>query len=244
MIGTSNLKLLEEMFKTGDFVGVAQMGSSDGEGGVAGRSSFSKIPVFDDLVEGKFSGQAKEAFNFWTKLNQMDKWYALPAGTPPEIVDAYRKAYDKVIKDPDFLKSAHVQFSEDFRPMKGPVVTELVKTTAYPKKEVMSFIENMKVKNGLPAQPLSDEELAKMAKEKGLAGKESSVQTVLKEVNNGGREIVFDVKGKKQSADVSGSRTKVMIAGKKANRKELKPGLKCKVSYPGDKQEASSITCQ
>ena len=244
MIGTSNLKLLEEMFKTGDYVGVAQMGSSDGSGGVEGRSSFAKVPVFDDLVEGKFSGQAKEAFEFWTKLNQMDKWYALPAGTPSTIIDTYRAAFDKATKDPEFLKSARIQFSEDFTPLPGTMVSKLISTTAYPKKEITAFIEGMKAKNGLPAQPLSDEELAKLAQEKGLAGKMASVQTTLKDVKNGGRAIVFEVKGKSQSADVSSSRTQITIAGKKASRKELKPGLQCKVSYPGDKQEAATIACQ
>lgn len=243
MIGTSNLTLLKEMFKTGEYQGVAQMGSLNEKGEVEGRSDFSNVPVFDDLIEGKLTGQAKDSFEFWTMLNQLDKWYALPPNTPAEIVAAYRQAYDKLIKDPEFLKNAHLQFSEDFSPMKGEVVQKLVSKTAYPPIELTDYIEQMKVKNGLPAEPLSDEELAKLAKEKGF-DKMPSVQTTLKQVENGGRSILFMVDGKEQSADVSSSRTQITIAGQKADRKALKAGLVCEVSYPGDKQEASAIACK
>lgn len=243
MIGTSNLTLLQEMFKTGNFVGVAQMGDSDTSGDVAGRSAFSDIPVFDKLVEGKFTGQAADSFEFWTLLNQMDKWYALPPNTPADVAQVYRTAYEKSIADPEFLKAAHIQFSEDFTPMKGDLVQRLVEKTSYPSKELIGFIEQMKSKNGLPAEALSDEEIAALAKEKGL-DKMPSVQTTLKAVGEGGRDILFDADGQEHKADVSNSRTEVMIAGKKVDRKDLKPGLSCEVSYPGDKQEATIVTCK
>lgn len=243
MIGTSNLKLLQDMFKTGEFQGVAQMGDSDATGDVAGRSDFAHIPVFDKLIEGKLTGQAAASFEFWTMLNQMDKWYALPPGTPAEIIETYRTAYDQVIKDPEFLKNAHLQFSEDFMPMKGDLVQRLVEKTSYPDKQLTSFIEQMKVKNGLPAEGLSDEQLAALAKEKGL-DKMPSVHTTLKQVGNEGRDILFEVDGKEHKADVSSSRTQITIAGKKAERKQLKPGLACEVSYPGDKQQATAIVCK
>lgn len=243
MIGTSNLKLLKEMFKTGEYQGVAQMGTPNDDGKVEGRSDFANVPVFDDLVEGKLTGNAKNSFEFWTMQNQMDKWYALPPGTPAEVLQAYRTAYNKVIKDPEFLKNAYLQFSEDFKPMRGELVQKLVAKTSYPAKELTDFIEGMKVKNGLPAESLSDEQLAVLAKEKGL-DKMPSVKTILKQVGNGGRDIMFMVDGKEHSADVSSSRTKITIADKTAARKDLKAGLSCEVSYPGDKQEATAIKCQ
>lgn len=243
MIGTSNLTLLKEMFKTGEFKGVAQMGDSVASGEVAGRSDFADVPVFDKLVEGKLTGLAKDAFEFWNLLNMVDKWYALPPNTPAEIVNIYQTAWDKMTHDPDFIKNAHLQFSEDFLPMKGPFMQNLVEKTSYPAKELTGFIESMKVKNGLPAEPLTDEQLAALAKEKGL-DKMPSVQVTLKQVGDGGRNVVFDVSGKEHTAEISGSRTQISIAGNKADRKELKPGLACEVAYPGDKQEASNIACK
>jgi hypothetical protein len=71
-----------------------------------------------------------------------------------------------------------------------------------------------------------------------------ATQTTLKAVKEGGRSIEFEVDGKTQSADVSSSRTHITIAGKKAERKALKAGLVCEVAYPGDKQEATAITCK
>jgi hypothetical protein len=231
------------MFKTGEFKGVAQMGDSVASGEVAGRSDFADVPVFDKLIEGKLTGLAKDSFEFWNMLNMVDKWYALPPNTPAEIVATYRAADDKAIADPEFLKNAHLQFSEDFLPMKGTFMQTLVDKTAYPAKELTGFIESMKVKNGLPAEPLSDEQLAALAKEKGL-DKMPSVQATLKQVGDGGRSVQFEVGGKEQTAEVSSSRTQISIAGKKAERKELKAGLVCEVSYPGDKQEASAIACK
>jgi tripartite-type tricarboxylate transporter receptor subunit TctC len=244
MIGTSNLTLLKEMFKTGEFKGVAQMGDSVATGGeVTGRSDFADVPVFDKLVEGKLTGLAKDSFEFWNLLNMVDKWYALPASTPADIVKAYQTAWDQLTKDPDFIKNAHLQFSEDFLPMKGSYMQTLVEKTSYPNKELTGFIESMKVKNGLPAEPLSDEQLAALAKQKGL-DKMPSVQATLQKVGDGGRDIMFEVDGKQHTAEVSSSRTQISIAGNKAARKDLKAGLVCDVSYPGDKQEASSITCK
>lgn len=243
MIGTSNLTLLKEMFKTGELQGVAQMGDSVASGEVAGRSDFANVPVFDKLVEGKLTGLAKDSFEFWNLLNMVDKWYALPPGTPKDVVAAYQTAWDKLTADPEFMKNAHLQFSEDFLPMKGPFMQNLVSKTAYPAKELTGFIESMKVKNGLPAEPLSDEQLAALAKEKGL-DKMPSVQTTLKAVADGGRAITFVADGKEQNAEVSSSRTQISIAGNKAERKDLKAGLACEVSYPGDKQEASAIVCK
>ena len=243
MTGTSNLKLLQEMLRSGKFKGVAQMGTPGADGEVKGRSDFPDVPVFDDLVEGKFKGVAKEAFEFWTMQNQMDKWYALPPGASPEILAAYRQAYDKVIKDKDFLKNAYVQFSEDFSPLRGPFVEKLVAKTSYPPKKITDFIDQMKLKNDLPTESLSDEEIAALAKKMGF-DKMPSIKTTLKAVENGGRGVTFVADGKEHTAEISGSRTKVTIAGKEAKRAALKPGLQCEVSYPGDGQEATAIACR
>lgn len=77
-----------------------------------------------------------------------------------------------------------------------------------------------------------------------VAPKATSVDTKIGEVINGGRKIAFDVKGKKITASVSGSRTKITVGGKKGKRQSLKAGMDCKVSYAGDGGEAKSIDCK
>jgi tripartite-type tricarboxylate transporter receptor subunit TctC len=244
MMGTSNLSLLKEMFATGDFVGLAQLGGGEGGANDEARSGFENIPPFPKMMEGKTSGLPQEAFEFWTALNDIDKWYALPPGTPKEVVDTYRAAWGKMMKDPDFLKQGRTLFSEDFQPMPGEKQQELVQRTAYPRTEIVAYMDELKIKHGLPAEPLTDEELAKMAKEKGLDKADvPAVKAKLTAVGSGGREIEFSVDGSVKKLDVSSSRTNVTIAGQKVPRDQLKPGMECSIEFMGDAKEANGVRC-
>ena len=246
MMGTSNLFILKDLFASGEFVGVAQLGAGASVGDdVSQRSEFGKIPTFISLVQGKLRGLPAETFDFWTALNDMDKWYALPPGTPQEIVDIYRAAWDKMVADPEFIKQGKQLFSADFAPVSGAIITQHVSKTAYPKPEIVSFMDQLKAKNGLPAEPLSEEELAALAKAKGLDKAEiPSVQAVLLSVGDGGRDIEFPVSGSNRKIDVSNSRTKVNIAGQKATRAELKAGMSCTIEFMDGAKEANGIACK
>src|SRR5262249_38980158 len=80
MMATSNLALLREMFATGKFVAVTQLGDVR-DGQTAERSGFERVPAFPKMAIEKATGLAKETFEFWCDLNALDKWYALPPGT-------------------------------------------------------------------------------------------------------------------------------------------------------------------
>jgi tripartite-type tricarboxylate transporter receptor subunit TctC len=245
MMGTSNLSLLSEMFATGEFVGVAQLGDQQDAGNFAQRTNFENIPTFPSLVKSKASGLSGEAFEFWNSLNDLDKWYALPPGTPKDVVEAYRTAWGKAIKDPEFIKQGKILFSEDFSPVSGAEIAEIVGKTAYPKKEIVSYMEEVKVKHGLPAEALSDEELAALAKAKGLDKAEiPAIQAVILKVGDGGRDVEFKVGDAAKKVDISDKRTKVTISGKKADRAELKAGLNCSIEYLADAKEANGIDCK
>ena len=245
MTGTSNLNMLKDMFATGEFAGVARLGGGANVGEDAAMpSAFGQIPTFDALVKGKLSGLPGHAFEFWNALNDMDKWYALPPGTPKEILDSYRAAWDKMAADPDFIRQGKLLFSADFKPVGGQHIAEMVQKTAYPKADVVAFMEQLKTKNGLPAEPLSDEERAVLAKAKGFNKMEvPSVKAVLLAVGDGGRDIEFAVGGTNKKIDVSSSRTAVNIAGKKVGRAELKPGVTCTIEFVDGSNEANAITC-
>jgi hypothetical protein len=245
MMGTSNWQLLKEMYDTGGFVGVAQLGGGNADSDqIEKRTEFQKVPTFNTLVEGKVSGLTKRAFDFWTALNDIDKWYALPPNTPPEIVKAYRDAWAKMVKDPEFIRLGKLQFSADFEPIPGDKQQQMINITAYPDPEIPQFMESLKVKYGLPGKPLSDEEIAAMAKAKGLDKADiPSVQAKLAVVTEGGREIEFPIQGGSKKLDVSSSRTKVTIAGKTAARGDLKAGMDCKIEFMADAKEAAGIAC-
>jgi hypothetical protein len=245
MMGTSNLFILKDMFASGEFVGVAQLGGGASVGqDIETRTEFGAIPIFASMMQGKLTGLPAEAFDFWTALNDMDKWYGLPPGTPKEIVDTYRTAWDKMVKDPEFIRQGKILFSADFAPVSGDIITEHVRKTAYPKAEIVAFMDQLKTKHGLPAEPLSDEELAALAKAKGFDKMEiPKVEAVLLKVGDGGRDIEFAVGGANKKIDVSNSRTNVNIGGKKVARTELKPGVTCTIEFIDGSKEANGITC-
>ena len=241
MYGTSGLTQLRDLLATGLVVALVQDGVlSDGQ--PLGRKDFPDVPIFDTMVAGKLSGLAKETYEFWSSGVQMDKWYALPAGTPPQYVAAYRKAWNNLIQDPEFIKTAQLQFGDDVTPVTGDDVAKLVKATAYPRKEITAYMESLKIKYGLPAQPLRDDEIAKLAKERGLIPEPLKVKAVLKAVNNDGREIVFAAGDAEQKLEVSSSRTTLMVGGNKVARGDIKPGMTCEIGYTG--KDADSISCQ
>jgi hypothetical protein len=118
----------------------------------------------------------------------------------------------------------------------------MVQKTAYPDKEVTNYMESLKAKYGLPAEPLSDEELAALAKSKGLDKAEvPAIKAKLSAVGDGGRDITFTAEGATKKLDVSSSRTNVTISGQKAARSDLKAGMDCSIEAMGN--ELSAVTC-
>jgi cation diffusion facilitator CzcD-associated flavoprotein CzcO len=186
----------------------------------------------------------KEAFAFWSALNDMDKWYALPPGTPKEILDSYRTAWGKMVADPEFQQQGKRLFSANFTPVHGQHIADMVDKTAYPKSDVVAFMDQLKTKHGFPAEPLSEEELAALAKANGLDKMQiPSVKALLLTVGEGGRDVEFAVAGANRKIDVSNTRTNVSIGGKKADRAELKPGVTCAIEFTDGAKEANGITC-
>jgi len=209
-------------------------------GRTVARLSFPNTPIITDLMKGKLSGVALATFEFWTKTNQIDKWYALPPGTPAKVVKAYRDAYTKAIKDPGFIKFGRFQFSKDFSAQTAENVFDLISSTSYPDTNIFTYMHDMALRHGLPGEPLSDEDMAKLAKERG--GVEMAKSAKLNQVKRSGRFLYFKHGGQNQKIKVSGSRSKVYIGGKKTKRKNLKPGMTCDISFmPG---EATEVRCK
>lgn len=239
--GTSTGNLLRQTEKAGGFAYLAQIGTMR-DGRITARQEYPAAPTSAALFEGKLTGLAREAADVWIRSNLVDKWFALPPGTPAPIVAAYRAGFDRAFKDSEFLAAGKRQFSEDFSRQSGTEIAALIESTSYPRKEVHDFLTDVKVKAGLPAEPLSDEQLAELRKK--LAKPETTVEAVLDEVRREGRSVVFKQGGASQTASVSTSGTKVVIAGKSAKRGALKAGMACRISYAGDGSQASSLDCR
>lgn len=238
--GTSTIAMHENLAKTGEFAGYVQLGEAS-EGKIVPRISFPDVPVMPDLMKGKLSGEGQRVFSFWVKTNQIDKWYALPPGTPKDIVQTYRTAYNKVVKDPEFLKFAKLQFSADFSPQTAEDVFDLISSTAYPDAKIFTYMHDMAVRHGLPGEPLSDEEMAKLAKERGGL---KTVKASLDKVENEGRILHYKADGKGFKSKVSGSRTKIAVGGKESKRGALKAGMACEITYMGEGAEVTEVNCK
>jgi tripartite-type tricarboxylate transporter receptor subunit TctC len=237
--GTSDRRILDTLFRTGNFKGVAQVGDFRG-GKVVPRSSYPDIPTIDSLVAGKLSGIAAQAYRAWSDANQVDKWYALPPGTLAAVVKAYRAAYSKAVKDPEFIKFGKYQFSEDFGSQNGEEVARLVATSSFPSAEINAYEVKLRAKYGLPTKPLTAAELAALAKK---LIKYKAVTSSLDQIKRGGRILHFKAGAESHKVKVSGRRTKVTIGGNKAKRKNLKVGMKCKITYAENGGEARRVDC-
>ena len=160
--GTSSRDMLSELL--GDdqhYVAVSQIGNlSDGK--VLPLQGYDQVPILADEIEGKLSGVAAETFGYWMKSNALDKWFFLAPGTPDEIVKVYREAFQKAIKDKDFVARSRQELGPDFTAQSADEVLEMVKQTAYPDEKFLNFMRDMKVAVGLPTEPLTQAEKNKL----------------------------------------------------------------------------------
>lgn len=131
MFSTSNLNILQPLEKTGKFVPGLQAGQLE-NGQIVARSAYPDAPILPHLMEGKLSGVTAEAFDYWLKSDQIDKWFALPPKVLPGMVQAYIGAYQKAIVDPDFVKIGKLQFSTDFASQSPEDIAAIIKDRSYP----------------------------------------------------------------------------------------------------------------
>jgi iron(III) transport system substrate-binding protein len=71
-----------------------------------------------------------------------------------------------------------------------------------------------------------------------------TVSTTLDAVKQRGRTISFKHEGKTREVEVSGSRTKLTIGGKKESRSKLKAGMNCVIEAPENGKEATAVACK
>src|SRR6185295_587298 len=105
--------------------------------------------VLVSLVQDKITDPVgKQSFDYWTALTSIDKWFALPPGTPEPIVKVYQEAYDKIGKDEEFLARAR-KISEDIEPQSGADVKRLIDTLGTIPTPAIEQISVMLRKQGL-----------------------------------------------------------------------------------------------
>lgn len=148
MTATANYFQVEKALQTGKFRVIAQSGSLEG-GKLVPRPELAATPIFSDMMKGKITDKlGQQGFDYWLSMSAMDKWLALPPGTPQDIVNAYRAAFRKVSADSAFVSEGK-KMSEDFTPMSAEDVQNLVSTVGSTPGEAIEYINTMMRNQGI-----------------------------------------------------------------------------------------------
>jgi tripartite-type tricarboxylate transporter receptor subunit TctC len=144
MTATGTIPLVQKMLATGKFKILAQSGMME-NGQFVQRPEFGNAPIISKEMAGKIKDPiAQKGFEYWAALNSMDKWLALPPDTPKPIVEAYRKAFIAMSKDP-----LYVERGSDYAPTTHQDIETLVHTLSKTPNESIEFITTMLRGQGL-----------------------------------------------------------------------------------------------
>jgi tripartite-type tricarboxylate transporter receptor subunit TctC len=151
MTATANQFLIGKLLETGKFKILVQTGTHK-NGRLIPRPDFGDAPMLLGMLEGKITDPVgAKAFEYWGSMVEMDKWLALPPKSPPAMLEAYRDAYAKMIRDPVFIERGKT-ISDDFEPMSHQDVTAIVDGLAHVSPQATDFINAMLRKQGLDVQ--------------------------------------------------------------------------------------------
>ncbi len=182
----------------------------------------------DNLAKGQNLEDVKLFFKLTVVPPLMGRPFAMAPGVPKGRMDAMKKAFIDMTRDPLFLKDAE-RLKREIEVVTGDEIQEIIAGLAKtPKAKLLALNEHFKFTGPVEKVKL------KIIKH---AGK------VIK-TKRGGRSITIKYKGKKKSAKVSGKKTKVTIDGKKVKRKAIKKGMTCEFHYYGHKSRAKKIICR
>jgi tripartite-type tricarboxylate transporter receptor subunit TctC len=151
MTSTSNLFQLQKLTESGRFRVLVQAGMLR-DGAFLPRPELTDTPTLATLMRGRLADpMVAQAFTYWGGVATMDKWLALPPRAPPAMRERYVAAFDRMIRDPEFLDRGR-RISEDFAPMSHREVDALVGGLASTPQPAIDFFGAMLARQGLQVQ--------------------------------------------------------------------------------------------
>jgi tripartite-type tricarboxylate transporter receptor subunit TctC len=153
MTATSNIAPIAKFIATGKFKVLVQSGSIR-QGRLVPRAEFADAPMMPVLVEGKIADPlAAKAFDYWMTIHSgPDKWLALPPRMPEAFVAAYREAFPKLVRDPEFIERSR-KLADDFTPISFVDVEAWIKKMGSTPPEALDFISAMIRGQGAKVEP-------------------------------------------------------------------------------------------
>jgi hypothetical protein len=152
MTANQNAFRIMPLLTNGKVVGVAQLGIRNDSGTLESRDGLSDVPLLSDLLEPKLDAKARDAFERIQADFLVNKWFALPPKTPQPMVAAWRAAYGGAIKDPEYLRIAEAELGDDFQPITGERLRDIVNQLVATTDEDLEFVAALRRKYDLPLQ--------------------------------------------------------------------------------------------
>jgi hypothetical protein len=147
MLANSSIDLYKRLTESGKFKAITQTGATL-NGKLVPRTEFVGVPLFSQMMEGKIKDPVQQkGFDYWFAQQNLSTWMALPPDTPQAIVELYRKAYENLGNDPDFMEKAK-KIAEDFTIQPGADVADAVKTLDNAPREALDYISDMLRRQG------------------------------------------------------------------------------------------------
>jgi tripartite-type tricarboxylate transporter receptor subunit TctC len=185
---------------------------------IGGRDS--DVPQLSTFVQGD---DAKAVVALIASQGEIARLTAGPPGIPPARLEFLRNAYKMAMEDKELQQKA-AKLERPVEPLYGEDVAKMVKAALQQSPKTIAVLK---------------EALTEPEKPSGL----KAVGPLLKIED--GKKITFNgADGKPVSMEVSGSRTKVTIAGQEAQRNQLKVGQNCEITYQANAPEPMTVACQ
>jgi len=144
MWGTGNAKLIQDLRQDGVVEPLAQIGQKR-------REDFPNVPTFIEVLgENKPEGLPWKAYQLWVGATEVDKFLVAPEGTPDEITQILRDAWNKMVVDPNFKKGAEKFYGQAWTARDAAKTLALAKEATDSSPEVSAFLRKIRLEHGLP----------------------------------------------------------------------------------------------
>jgi tripartite-type tricarboxylate transporter receptor subunit TctC len=149
MTATSNILEVADQMQNGKVKILTQSGALQ-DGAMVSRGDYGDAPLLSDLMKGKIKDNpvAEEAFKYWVNVIAVDKFLALPPGTPADVLAIYRAAYEKLMDDKDFLEQGK-KISEDFTLLPPAEVERVITNLANTSDAALDYTKQLMRKQGV-----------------------------------------------------------------------------------------------
>jgi len=176
-------------------------------------------PIASDIIT---EGEGAAIIALIGSQAELARLTAAPPGVPTDRAAVLVAAYKSALEDAELLAQAK-KVGRPIEPLFGTDVGDQIIRALDQSPQTVALVTSV-----LSEKPKGDQ-----------------VKTALLSVTPDGKNISFnDAGGKAIESKVSGSRTKITIGGKEANRKNLQAGMACDIVYkPGGNNEPISMDC-